>query len=271
MVYKNYTILTDYFASLDKQTDRDFRVYVADLTDEKQEFHYPNYVTYVPGKNKGYAHGVNIAMKQAMEDGYDLFCVMNCDTLLAHSFIEHAKKTLDHHPDSLIGGKIYYAPGYEYHKDRYHKHDLGGVIWYAGGLNDWDNCLTLHRGVDEVDHGKYSSFGKTEFITGCLMCYKRSVARKLGDWDEEYFLYYEDADYCERAKRKKIPLYYDPSLVMWHKNAASTGGSGSGIHEKYQKRNQLLFGLKYAPFRTKLHLLKNAFSDFLNSICKCDE
>lgn len=271
MVYKNYTILHDYFASLDAQTDSDFRVFVADLSDEKKEFEYPNYVTYIPGRNYGYAHGVNIAIKQAIEEGYDMFCVMNCDILLAHSFVRNARHTLANHPTSLIGGKIYYAPGYEYHKDRYGKQDLGGVLWYAGGVNDWNNALTLHRGVDEVDRGQYNSFGKTEFITGCLMCYGKKAVKELGEWDENYFLYYEDADYCERAKRKGIPLYYDPSLIIWHKNAASTGGSGSMLHERYQKKNRVIYGLKYAPWRTKLHLLKNYLSDFLNSICKCDE
>lgn len=271
VVYKNYTILTDYFASLNKQTDTDFRVYLADLSEEKQEFPYPNYVTYIPGFNKGYAHGINIAIKQAIDEGYDMFCVTNSDIELSHNFIANARHSLSHHPASLIGGKIYYSAGSEYHKDRYSKHDLGGVIWYAGGINDWNNCQTIHRGVDEIDHGQFNEFGKTEFITGCLMCFRKHAWDKIGSWNEDYFLYYEDADYCERAKRKKIPLYYDPSLIIWHKNAASTGGSGSKLHEQYQKKNQLIFGLKYAPWRTKLHLLKNYLSSFINSLCKCDE
>ena len=37
VLYRNYTILDDFFASLDKQTDIDFRVYVADLTEEKKD------------------------------------------------------------------------------------------------------------------------------------------------------------------------------------------------------------------------------------------
>ena len=271
VLYKNYTILDDFFASLDKQTDIDFRVYVADLTEEKQGYEYPNYVTYIPERNKGYAHGVNNAIQQAIEEGYDTFCVMNSDVFVKGDFVAKVKQNLQHHPGSLLGGKIYYAPGYEFHKERYPETDRGKVLWYAGGINDWKNCATVHRGVDEVDHGQYDSFGKTDFITGCLMCYDKQVFEKVGKWDESYFLYYEDADFCERAKRADIPLYYDPAVVIWHKNAASTGGSGSAVHQEFQKRNQLMFGLKYAPLRTKLHLLKNYVSDFLSSICKCDQ
>ena len=89
------------------------------------------------------------------------------------------------------------------------------------------------------------------------MCFDSEVVDKIGFWDEKYFLYYEDADYCERAKKHNIKLWYDPSIVIWHKNAQSTDGSGSVTHQKYQKKAQMRFALKYAPLRTKLHVLKN--------------
>jgi GT2 family glycosyltransferase len=89
------------------------------------------------------------------------------------------------------------------------------------------------------------------------MLFDKSVIDKVGFWDESYFLYFEDADYCVRAKRKGIKLYYDPSINVWHKNAQSTGGSGSSIHVKYQKENRVKFGFKYAPLKTKFHLVKN--------------
>jgi len=43
---------------------------------------------------------------------------------------------------------------------------------------------------------------------------------------------------------------------VWHKNASSSGGSGSSVHEYYQTRNRLTIGMKYAPLRTKLALIK---------------
>ena len=55
----------------------------------------------------------------------------------------------------LVSPKIYFAPGFEFHKDRYKEEDLGKVIWYAGGEFDWDNIGNIHRGIDEVDQGQY--------------------------------------------------------------------------------------------------------------------
>lgn len=216
-------------------------------------------MTVLHTKNLGYAHGVNIGIKEAHKKGLQKFCVLNNDIYFKDDFVDNVLHSLEQHPSSLMGGKIYYAPGFEYHAQKYKKHELGNVIWYAGGETDWNNVITHHTGVDEVDVGQFEKFGKTGFITGCLMYYDADVVQKIGNWDESYFLYYEDADYCERARRKGLQLYYGPSVVIWHKNAQSTGGSGSDIHVKYQEKNRLRFGLRYAPLKTKLHLLKNLF------------
>lgn len=269
VIYENYTILVDYFASFAKQTDTDFRIYVVDNSDHKKKVEYPAFVTYIPNQNKGYASGINKGTSQALKDGYSLLCITNSDITVQEHFVKEVKKSLIKNPTSIIGGKIYYSKGFEYHKDTYKENDLGNVLWYAGGINDWSNCQTNHRGVDKVDNGQYNNFEKTDFITGCLMCYDKGVLDAVGSWDESYFLYYEDADFCERAKKKGIALYYDPSIVTYHKNSASTGGSGSSLHESYQKKNQLTFGLKYAPWKTKLHLIKNYLSSYLNSLCHC--
>ena len=93
------------------------------------------------------------------------------------------------------------------------------------------------------------------------MLFDKSVLDKVGFWDESYFLYFEDADYCMRASKVGVRLYYDPLLVIWHKVSQSTQGSGSTIHVKYQTKNRLKFGMKYAPFKTKIHLLKNFIFD----------
>ncbi|MCX6732200.1 MAG: glycosyltransferase family 2 protein [Candidatus Roizmanbacteria bacterium] len=259
VVFKNYTILDDYFATLAKQTDSEFHVYVLDLSPDPESYNYPSYVTYIHDKNGGYAFGINQGVKKAITDGYELFCPMNCDVTVKENFVESIKKSITNNPTSIIGAKIYYYPGYEYHKDRYTKNDLGKVLWYAGGITDWKNVYTTHRGVDEVDKGQYDAQEKTTFITGCLMAYDKSVVEKIGYWDESYFLFYEDADYCTRAMNNRVPLLYDPSICMWHKSGQSTSGAASTFQQKYLERNRLKFGLRFAPLRTKFHLIKNFF------------
>lgn len=259
VVYKNYSILKDFFDSFSRQTSNNFTIYVVDLSENPEKFAHPSFVQILSSDNAGYAHGLNIGLKRAIADGFSLFCCINSDTTVDKHFVSVVINRLIETPESIIGGKIYYYPGSEYHSSRYSKDQLGGVIWYAGGHIDWKNVQGVHRGVDLVAEKKLNTFEKTDFITGCLMCFDKVALDKVGFMDESYFLYYEDADWCERAKQKGINLYYDPSIIIWHKNAQSTGGSGSKLHEQYQQKNRLKFGLKYAPLRTKLHLLKNYF------------
>lgn len=259
VVYKNYEVLKDFFASLDKQVTSDFGVFVVDLTEEPQDISSQNFfIDVIRGENKGYAHGVNLGIASAIKKGCSGFAIINSDTYVDEMFTTECLKTLEEKPGSIIGGKIYYAPGYEYHKDRYNAQNLGNVLWYAGGKVDFKNAYSLHRGVDLVDEGQYENFEETEFVTGCFMLYDKKVVETVGPWDESYFLYYEDADFCERAKLKGVKLYFDPKIKLWHKNAQSTDGSGSKLQEKYQKQNRLKWGMKYAPLRTRLHLLKNS-------------
>lgn len=262
--YNNYQVGEDFFKSLGNQKNQNFHVYVADLSIKKKKNlggvynSFPKIakkITIISSQNKGYAYGVNLGLKEAIKNGFFNFCVINNDVFFNNDFVDQVLLALKNNPYSISGGKIYYAKGFEYYKDRYQKKDLGSVIWYAGGFFDWRNVLTPHRGVDEIDRGWYNNLEEVDFVTGCLMIFDKKVVKKIGFWDESYFLYFEDADYCQKAIKKNIKIYYNPKIVIYHKNAQSTQGAGSLIHQKYQKKSRLKFGLKYAPLRTKIHLL----------------
>ncbi|GAG55887.1 unnamed protein product, partial [marine sediment metagenome] len=131
------------------------------------------------------------------------------------------------------------------------------VIWYAGSRMDWENVLASHRGVDEVDIGRYQRMEETDFATGCCMLVKREVFEKIGLFDKKYFLYWEDNDFSQRAKKAGFKVYFAPEAVIWHKNAGSSK-SGSFLHDYYLTRNRLLFAFKYASLRAKIALIKES-------------
>lgn len=260
--YKQYKITQEFLDCFERQTDHDFHIYVADYSPkkDKKKISKRNYLTIIDGANKGYGAGINLGLKQAIKDGTTQFVVINNDVEFKKDFVAKCRKALDANAGGLQGGKIYYAIGYEYHKERYSKYDLGHVLWYAGGKIDWKNVYVSHRGVDEVDKKQYDKLEKTDFITGCLMLLNKSVVDKVGFFDESYFMYYEDADYCLRAQKSEIKLTYNPSVMIWHKNGQSTEGSGSDFQVKFIEKNRFIFGLKYAPWRTKFHLILNKFT-----------
>ena len=260
--YDQCELTNDLLKDCALQTDQDFLIIVVDLSVVDQRFeNLPINCTVIKTKNGGYAWGVNCGVEKANELGCTHVAIMNNDIMLPKNFIEKIKKSLNTNEDTIIGGKIFYAKGHEFHK-YYQKTEIGNVLWWAGGGVDWTVANGYHVGVDEVDHGQYRS-RETSSITGCLMIFSIATFRKIGSWNTNYFMYYEDVDWCERAKLKNVRLFFDSSIYIWHKVSSSTGGSGSKFHQKFQSKNQIKFTLKYGPMRAKYHVIKNYIAKHL--------
>lgn len=209
--------------------------------------------------NTGFSGGYNIGMKEALKRDADYILIVNNDTEMDSGMITNLLAVLQSDPKiGLTTPKIYFAKGHEFHKDRYKPDELGKVFWFAGGHTDWDNVMSIHRGIDEVDHGQYDKTEEIDFASGCCMMIKKEVLEKIGLLDDRYFLYYEDADLNERVKRGGYKVYYVPAAKLIHINAASTGGAGNVLHDYFLTRNKMLFGMTYAPLRTKIALFRES-------------
>ena len=208
--------------------------------------------------NLGFSGANNEGIRLALRRSAEYIFIVNNDTLFASNTIVDLVQSMECRSTCGIAGpKIYFAPGYEFHKQRYKQKEYGKVIWYAGGIIDWANVAGFHRGVDEVDYGQYNKEEETDFVSGCAMMVKRSVFEKVGIFDERFYLYYEDLDFNIRTKKAGFSLIYVPSSILWHKNAGSSH-SGSNLQDYYLTRNRLLFGFRYAKLSTKLSLLKES-------------
>jgi len=226
------------------------------LEDLKKKF--SDFVFLEAGRNLGFAGGNNLGIKQALKDGADFVFIINNDTILDKNLLVRLIKVASLNDESgIFGPKIYFAPGYEFHKEKYKPSDQGKVIWYAGGLIDWQNVLASHRGVDEVDKGQYDEQKETDFVSGCAMFVKREVFEKIGLLDQRYFLYWEDVEFCQRAKKARFKVIYTPQAKLWHLNASSSVVGGP-LQDYYITRNRMLFGMKYAPLRSKSALFRES-------------
>lgn len=215
------------------------------------------------GQNLGFTGGNNIGIRMALERGADFVWLLNNDTIVNRDALEALIASFTKEDIGIAGSKIYFAKGAEYHKDSYRPDQLGKVLWYGGGVIDWGNMYALHRGVDEVDRGQYDTTEETPFVTGCSMMIRKEVIDTVGILDKKLFLYFEDVDFCLRAKRHGWQCVYVPKSIIWHVNASSSGSPGSDIHQYYQTRNRLILGMRYAPIRTKVALIREGFQFIL--------
>ncbi len=214
--------------------------------------------------NLGFAEGNNIGMKYALDNKADYVMLLNNDTYVDENLVADLVKEIKKYPKAgVISPKIYFAKGFEYHKKRYKKNELGRVIWYAGGDIDWNNAYGINHGVDEVDKGQFDKVCETDFATGCCMFFKADVLRKVGLFDNRYFAYLEDVDLSQRIKRTGWKALYVPPAHLWHKVAQSSR-VGSDMNDYFIHRNRLLFGMRYAAIRTKVALFRESLRFLLN-------
>ena len=100
---------------------------------------------------------------------------------------------------------------------------------------------------------------EVDFVTACGMLLCRDCLETVGLFDERFFMYYEDSDYCLRARRAGHRAIIVPRAHMWHKVAVSSGGDNSPGERYLMALSSVLFFKKnirgwrwliVAPFRT---------------------
>ena len=180
-------------------------------------------------QNLGYAGGNNVGIRRALENGADYVLVLNNDTVVPKDLL--SKLVSEAESDDDIG---IVAPAI----------DEGKRITYGGRIK-WLR--------PELNH-LMSSQDVIDYLPGVCLLIKRSVIEKIGLLDENYFLYFEDVDYCVRASRAGFILKLMPEVLVRHKVSASTKQLGAPLLLRYHFRNALYFNWRHAPAGYKILL-----------------
>jgi GT2 family glycosyltransferase len=190
---------------------------------------YPQTTIIETGANLGFTGGNNVGIKYALEHGADYIMLLNNDTIVAPDMLNLMVEVME--GDSSIGvtgPTIYY----------YNAPDL---IWSAGGKIDWSQGTTSMIGLNEEDKSQFGvSPRAVDFVTGCAMLVKREVWERAGLLDDQFFMYYEETEWCVRANRAGYKIMYIPSAMMWHKISIDERAASPRTYY-YMTRNRLLF------------------------------
>ncbi len=236
--------------SVKKSTYRNIKIILVDNNSGdgiEDEIKQNEYLEFIQTKdNLGYTGGNNIGITRALEEKSDLIFILNPDTVLNPEAIGILVDNMAGEDIGIAGPKIYFSTS-----------DKSKKIWYAGGIFDKLNVIGKHRGVDEQDHGQYDKAEETDYVSGAAIMVKREVFDSIGFFDDRYFLYYEDSDFCFRAKQKGFKVMFIPDAIVYHENAKSTG-LGSSLQDYFITRNRMLFASKFLPIRTRFALLREA-------------
>lgn len=166
-------------------------------------------------KNLGFGAAANIGIHHASAHGTEWFVILNQDVVVSKDSVRYFVRQLT---TSLPG--------------------IAGP--FIGELDPkrWTTKLPADTNAD--------------YVTGSCMAIHVDVVTKVGYFYEPYFLYYEDADYCVRAKLAGFPILKLDIPDMHHEETVSLG-KGSVLHQYYLARNHLLFVKRLAPLSVKLY------------------
>jgi len=190
-------------------------------------------------QNTGFAKANNTGTRKLMDQGADAIWVLNNDTEVAADCLSALQDGLAQDAGAgVVTGKIL-------------RHDDPGVIWYAGGRLNRLTLTTAHRGLGERDRGQYDREGKTAFVSGCCMLIRRETLERVGLFNETYFAYCEDAEWCIRALAAGETLRYVPRATLTHKVSAS-------VHKNAfkEKRGTVAPLVHYLNARNRLFTLR---------------
>lgn len=171
-------------------------------------------------RNAGFAAGNNLALRPALQqrDAPDYFWLLNPDTTVAPDALEQLLLFLQHHPRAGIAGSRIFEPGspgpiaFRF-PSLLSELDHGlGLRLFSLLVRRWAIVQTLGDKAERVD-----------WVAGASMLVRREVLLAVGPMDEQYFLYFEETDFCLQALRAGWTCWYVPTSRITHFAGASTG------------------------------------------------
>ncbi len=182
-------------------------------------------------RNLGFAHACNQGLAYVFARGAGFALLLNNDTLIASDLLFRLVGVAQSHPHAgIFGPKICYA-------------DRPNVPWFTGIR--FRGQIYFVRTASPKYQVQSDVPTTVDFISGCGMLIRRSVYDRIGGLSEDYFMYYEDLDFCLRAKRAGFDIMYVPDALMWHVLSVSSGGKDSPLKQYFQIKSSLIFYRKH--------------------------
>ncbi len=188
--------------------------------------------------NLGFAGGANLGIRHALAQGADYVLLLNNDTTVDPGFLTALVEAAQSRPDAAaLCAKAYYFAEPD-------------VLYSTGGsVNLW-TATAKQIGNGQRDRGQFERIAARDYADGVCMLIPRRALESVGLLDEDYFSYWEETDWCVRARDKGLRCYYVPSAKIWHK--AARVQSPTNQYNFLFRRNALMFVRKRG---TPLHVL----------------
>lgn len=159
-------------------------------------------------RNSGYSGGNNFGFTEALKREYDYIGTLNPDAVADPSWVARLTEELDRHPGVGI------ATGILARSDRVHVDSTGDFYTTWG--------IPSPRGRDGLIEDAPTEPEYVFGATGGGFIAQAAMLRNIGMFDETFFMYFEDVDFCFRAQLAGYKVRFTPKAIAYHKLSAST-------------------------------------------------
>lgn len=214
--------------SLQKVTYSSFEIIIVDnhSTDGSLEFvkkNYPKFTLIENKKNYGFAEGNNIGFRVSRGE-YILF--LNNDTVVTPNFLQPIISDFEDNPK--IGCL---QPQIRVLKDKDLLDEVGSFMTFTGFL--------YHYGFrKKYNQEKYRKMREIFSAKGACIIFPRKILKKIGLFDKDFFIFFEETDLCFRVWLSGHKVVYEPKSVIYH---VVGGDTSSSDKYRYERRIYLTF------------------------------
>lgn len=193
---------------------------LATIEDALQDGDWSSWVTLLAApRNGGFAYGNNFGIRHAFATGRpDYVYLLNPDAEVRPGAIATLVEFLEHHPAVGIAGSSFETLDGKDWPFAFRFPSLWSELCYGlqiglitRALQRWEVAVRMPQIVQQVD-----------WICGASMLIRPGVFTAIGGFDEAYFLYYEETDFCYRARQAGFPTAYVPGSRVMHIMGQST-------------------------------------------------
>lgn len=207
-------------------------------------------------ENVGFAAGCNVGINAVIEQGCEFVWLLNNDTIVDRDALSYLiEKAKEERSSGIVGSTIL-----EKGNESIVNH-VGGWVYPYLGL-----CVHLGKG-EQYELVQKKRKIRPKYITGCSMLARVEMIQELGLMDEGYFLYWEDADWCLRAKKRGWNIAMAYESIVYHKGSSGLGAT-SPLKGYYLARNSLRFVFKFYPWLFPLAIIWWPRRHFINHLLK---
>jgi GT2 family glycosyltransferase len=201
---------------------------------------FPEVAVVETGKNLGYAGGNNAGIRAALEKGVEFILLLNNDTIVAPDILDEFVAAAHRFPNAAaLGGKIY----------RYE--DMERIWWADAHWVEEEGSFVCPSEGALDSAGAEDSATDTDYTCGCAMFMRAALIREVGLLDAQYFLTFEETDWCFRVRRLGYHCLVISNAKIWHKGSASFKGGESPLYSYFFTRNRLLFAERHLRGRAR--------------------